>query len=409
MKILVIEDEELVRESILELLEAEGFHTIDAATGDVGVELAQRHKPDLIICDVMMPNLDGYGVLNILRQNSATATIPFIFLTAKADKVGFRQGMNLGADDYLTKPYEAVELLEAIATQIRKYTTLSQHYAIQNMAVETKLDTTSDPLALEPSLRYALEREEFQVYYQPQVNLQIGQIVGAEALLRWHHSEKGFISPTEFIPIAEATGLIIPIGEWVLRTACTQTKDWQNRLYTGLKPLRVAVNLSPYQFSDSDLNNTIIKILTETKFSPQYLELELTESMIVQDVHFAIQTMKKLKELGIKLSIDDFGMGYSSLSYLQQLPFDTLKIDRSFVQDVTNKNGNAGITKAIIQMARSLNLKVIAEGVETESELAFLCLENCDMMQGYLFSRPLPAKEFEKILIANKSLQIPAF
>ncbi|MBW4573725.1 MAG: EAL domain-containing response regulator [Aphanothece sp. CMT-3BRIN-NPC111] len=409
MKILVIEDEELVRESILELLEAEGFHTIDAASGDVGVELAQRHKPDLIICDVMMPNLDGYGVLNILRQNSATATIPFIFLTAKADKVDFRQGMNLGADDYLTKPYEAVELLEAIATQLRKYTTLSQHYAIQNIAVETKLDTTSDPLALEPSLRHALEREEFQIYYQPQVNLQSGQIVGSEALLRWRHSEKGFISPTEFIPIAEATGLIIPIGEWVLHTACTQTKDWQNRLHTGSEPLRLAVNLSAYQFSNSDLNNTIIKILTETNFSPKSLELELTESLIIQDTNSAIQIMHELKKLGIQLSIDDFGMGYSSLSYLQQLPFDTLKIDRSFVQNVTNNNGNAGITKAIIQMARSLNLNVIAEGVETEAELAFLCQENCDVMQGYLFSRPLPAKEFEQLLIEKKSLVIPSY
>ncbi|MBW4574021.1 MAG: EAL domain-containing protein [Aphanothece sp. CMT-3BRIN-NPC111] len=570
-KILVIEDEKSVRENILEVLDAEGFEAVGAENGRIGVQLASEHIPHLILCDVMMPEIDGYGVLEALRQDPATATIPFIFMTAKATKADLRQGMELGADDYLTKPFTISELLGAIATRLRKQAAIQDNYnTTLNKATETlnylvhydsltnlpnaqllrerlcqvltqanpnqqivpilcigldrfnrinnsmgfafgdlllkavaerlttciggndtlgRLNTdqfaiilvtinqkqdaanfaqiildvlsqpfkvngyevfitasigiafysgdsggidtslkqadgamhdakrqggnnyqfytnkinlvSSDPLALEADLRHVLERAELEVYYQPQVNLCTGQIVGAEALLRWHHPERGMVSPATFIPLAEETGLIIPIGEWVLRTACAQTKAWQT---VGFSYLRVAVNLSAYQFNQPNLIEKIDQILAETNFNPELLELELTESIIVHNPEAAIEIFNELKLLKIQISIDDFGTGYSSLGYLQQFPFDILKIDQCFVRNITHNTKNAIITTALIQLAHGLNLKVIAEGVETEAEQAFLCQHNCDAMQGYLFSRPLPAAEFEKLLIEGKRL-----
>lgn len=570
-KVLVIEDEELVRANILDLLEVEDFDAIGAENGSVGVQLAKEHVPDLIICDVMMPGLDGYSVLKILRGEPATAMIPFIFLTAKATQGDIRQGMRLGADDYLTKPCTPNELLEAIATRLEKQAAIASLYATKLKQAEDKLDylhhhdsltnlpnqvslreqfkqiqsgaecnslafilllgldqfnrinntlghsfgnlllkavaerlltcisdsdfvarlnadqfaliltttnrrrdaasvagaildaisqpfmvsgqeifiTTSigialypydssdidnlmknansamcrakqqggnnyqfyttdlstiasDRLALEASLRRALSRSEFQVYYQPQVDLQTRQIISAEALVRWHHPERGLLTPAEFIALAEETGLIIPIGEWVLRTACIQAKNWQRNRSS---PLRVAVNLSIRQFNQQNFIEKIANILTETGLAPELLELELTETLMVQDFRSAIKILSELKALGIQISIDDFGMGYSCLSYLHQFPLDTLKIDKCFVRNITTNAKNTAITKAIIQMAHSLNLKVIAEGVETKAELAFLYEQQCDAIQGYLFSHPLPIEEFEKLAFAGNNWQ----
>ncbi|HEY9695581.1 MAG TPA: EAL domain-containing response regulator [Oculatellaceae cyanobacterium] len=398
--ILVIEDEELVRENILDLLDAEGFDTINASNGTIGVELAKKQKPDLIICDVMMPDIDGYGVLNILRQNLETATIPFIFLTAKAEKSDFRQGMNLGADDYLTKPYQPDELLGIITTRLKKRQAIALEY---KRSVKSQFPNNSNQTKLESSLRLALERQEFEIYYQPQISLQTGKIIGAEALLRWHQPEQGLIPPVEFIPIAERTNLIIPIGEWVLRTACQQIKNWQN-LFPKFSNFKIAVNVSAVQFNQKDFTAIILDTLSKTNLHATCLELELTETTIMKNVKSAIQIMNNFKSLGICISIDDFGIGYSSLSYVQDFNFDTLKIDRAFVKDVTSNPKTAALTQALIGMARSLNLNVIAEGVETEEELKFLLVQGCDAMQGYLFSRPLPVKAFEQLLQSNKFL-----
>lgn len=588
-KILVIEDEKFVRENILDLLDVEGFEVISAENGKIGIDLAKAMIPDLILCDVMMPGLDGYGVLTALRQNSLMASIPFIFLTAKAAKTDFRQGMELGADDYITKPFTRAELLGAIASRLKKQAALEKRYhaelqetkdqlnylihydsltnlpnrlslreqfkqvqptdsstekfisvlslgldrfnqindnlghavgdllikavaeritaCVGSQNIVARLTTaqftiilsskdrqdaypttdacpitqykkevgnvaesllkslsqtfnlgarelfitasigialyprdgteieqllerantaltqakqqggdqyqfysaafnigSSERLALQSSLRHALERQELIVYYQPQVNLKTGQIIGAEALLRWQHPERGLVSPDKFIPIAEETGLIVPIGEWVLKTACKQIKIWQD---AGFSDLRIAVNLSSRQFNQIDLRHQLVSILMETGLDPKYIELELTESMLVQNTDVAIRRLNALKSLGVTIAIDDFGTGYSSLSYLQQFPFDILKIDRCFIRNITENQNNAAITKAIIEMAKSLNLKLIAEGVETESELSFTCQHQCDGMQGYLFSRPLPAHEFEQLLKSNKRLPIP--
>ena len=572
-KILVIEDERAIRFNLVKLLSAEGFQTVGADNGNSGVELARSEKPDVIICDILMPNLDGYGVLKVLQQDPVTATIPFIFLTAKADRADWRQAMTLGADDYLTKPFTRAELLEAITSRLQKQASLTQRHTVELQQAQAQLDyllrynhvthlpnqlllqerfnqlvtqpdarrrkipllsvgfeqlnrihytlgpasggvllqavaerlqqcvgaqdtvahlgaaqfailltqtqhrsevakiaetlleefsspfrvgvheiflsarigiaffgrdgrdldtlikhasaareetkktgnqsyqfylaaigaKSQEELLLELELRQALERQEFQVYYQPKVNLFTQEIEGAEALVRWHHPQRGFVSPSEFIPLAEKTGFIIPLGEWILRTACAQVRAWQA---SGLPPIRVAVNLSGHQFSQPHLGQFIVDILEETGLDPKYLELELTESTVMQNPEAAIATLSELKALGIQISIDDFGTGYSSLSYLGQLPFDILKIDRSFVSSLTQDAKNVAITTAILQMAHSLNLKVVAEGVETEAELAFFYGHQCDQIQGYWFSPPLSAQAFEEVLSGSKRLPL---
>ena len=242
-------------------------------------------------------------------------------------------------------------------------------------------------------LRKGLEHDEFSIQYQPQIDLKTGDIIGVEALLRWTHPEFGNVSPVEFIPIAEETGIIVQIGEFVLRTACQQNKDWQD---AGLPLFRVAINISARQFSQRNLCEIVSDVLSETGLDPKYLELELTES-IIQSSKSAITTMQELKSMGIHLSIDDFGTGYSSLSYLKLFPIDTLKIDQYFTRNINVDVKDAALVDTIIKMAHSLELNVIAEGVETDDQLEFLMLKQCNQAQGYYFNRPLPANEIEKI------------
>ncbi|MDR6879222.1 EAL domain-containing protein [Bacillus sp. 3255] len=249
-------------------------------------------------------------------------------------------------------------------------------------------------LKLENELRRAIAGEEFVLFYQPQVDIETGRIVGTEALIRWQHPEKGLISPNHFIPFAEESGLIVPIGEWVLRAACKQNKAWQNM---GFPKMPISVNLSMRQFFQHNLKGKISHVLDQTGLDPQYLELEITESMTM-DVDHAIQSLLELKELGVHVSIDDFGTGYSSLYYLKKFPIDKLKIDRSFVRDIMVDPNDAAIVATIIAMTHHLNLKVIAEGVETEEQLHFLHQNRCNEVQGYWFSPPVNAQELESML-----------
>ncbi|HEX8786728.1 MAG TPA: EAL domain-containing protein, partial [Telluria sp.] len=254
---------------------------------------------------------------------------------------------------------------------------------------------------IESALRNALERNEFVLHYQPQVDLKTGQIVGMEALIRWKHPELGMVPPSRFVGVAEDTGLIVPIGAWVMRTACAQNKAWQE---AGLGRLRVAVNLSARQFSATDLVPGIEQVLADTDLDPACLELELTESLFMSDVTPAVELLHRMKALGVKLSIDDFGTGYSSFSYLSRFPIDVLKIDRSFVNDITHDANDAAIVASIIALAHNLRLAVIAEGVETAEQLDYLRHQGCDEMQGYYFSRPLPVQEFEQLLRQRRAL-----
>ncbi|NEQ30919.1 MAG: EAL domain-containing protein [Leptolyngbya sp. SIO4C5] len=567
-RILVIEDEPQVRANIQEILELNDFAVITANDGRAGIQVAKQEQPAIIICDLMMPELDGFEVLAALRQQPETALVPLIFLTARSDRADMRRGMELGADDYLTKPFEPSELLRAVVARLEKQASLVQHYSEQVTAAKNQLDYAmhhhaitdlpnwlalqkdftqlqsqdqhgslaliifhirefnairtslgqtfsglllkdiafriqsccqaskfniqsvshieadlfsvlldnqqqaqqlaekllaelkkpydinnhhisieilvglaahtqesdslealvrqaesaiaqtanstveagqngsnyssllSTPFSLVDYLKYALEKDEFTIHYQPQVDLRSGHIIGAEALLRWHNPELGMVSPAQFIPVAEESNLIVPIGEWVLSTVCAQLKQWQSQ---KLKPITIAINLSAQQFKQPDLVSKICQFLGENDLDPYFLDIELTESLLVKDIDLTLKTLHQLKELGINVAVDDFGTGYSSLSYLQRFPFDTLKIDQCFVRNINSNSGNMAIVKAIIQMAHSLNLSTIAEGVETPEELAFLRKNSCEAIQGYLFSPPLMASSFEKMLLAEAS------
>jgi diguanylate cyclase (GGDEF)-like protein len=570
--ILVIEDVEALREEIMETLSYEGFDVLGAENGVVGVQIAKTYLPNLIICDIAMPELDGYGTLVALRQEPKTSMIPFIFLTAMTEKADMRQAMQLGADDYLTKPFTSAELLGAIASRLQKYNSVREHYydeikavgerfeylshhddltqlpnrilfheslsqAVLHAKINSKslallfldmdnfniinntlgndigdqlfkaiaerlkryaapcdmvariqgdefaliisdvkdpisikmetqkiLDLLSRPynlyghevfitssigitifpddhqdvegliknaelamyyaknhgrnsyklyssdlnvqsseyMALANSLHRAIDRNELRVFYQPLVDLQSGQIVGAEALARWQHPDLGIIMPSKFIPVTEQTGLILRLSEVILYSVCDQMRSWRD---SGINYGFVAVNLSGQHFRpDNNLIELVSKVLQETGIDPEHLELELTESIIMQNAEFTIQVLSHLQALGVKIAIDDFGTGYSSLSYLKHFPVNTLKIDRCFIQDITTDRHDATISLAIIDLAHSLSLQVIAEGVETAEQIQFLKENNCDQVQGYFFSPPLPAPEFEKMLIDGKCL-----
>jgi EAL domain-containing protein (putative c-di-GMP-specific phosphodiesterase class I) len=240
-------------------------------------------------------------------------------------------------------------------------------------------------LVLETHLARALERKEFTVQYQPKVDMRSGEIKGAEALLRWWNPEVGTVSPAQFIPVAEDSGLIVPIGKWVLATACEQNVAWQRR---GLPKIVMSVNMSPRQFKDPALIDDIAEVLARTGMPPELLELEITESMIMHNVDMAAAKAEAIRKLGVRLAIDDFGTGYSSLSQLKRFPIDTLKVDRSFVRDIPDNAEDKAITEAIIALGKALGVTVVAEGVETAQQHEFLRLNACDEMQGFFFSRP---------------------
>ncbi|MEO1671150.1 MAG: GGDEF domain-containing phosphodiesterase, partial [Cyanobacteria bacterium J06631_2] len=254
----------------------------------------------------------------------------------------------------------------------------------------------SNNLELESELHYALERQELELFYQPKLELQSSQIVGVEALIRWNHPKMGRIEADQFVPLAEDIGLIRPIGEWVLRNACRQLRIWHDAGLTGLK---MGVNLSSSQFRQLDLFHKITQVLFDVSLEAQYLELEVTETILVENIKANVQRLSLFKKLGISIALDDFGTGYSSLGYLQQFPFDVLKIDRCFIRNTDSNEINAVITQGIINMAHQLGLKVVAEGVETAAELNFLKQAKCDAIQGRLFSRPLSAKEFKHLAV----------
>ena len=250
-------------------------------------------------------------------------------------------------------------------------------------------------------LRGALERREFVLHYQPKADLATGRISGFEALLRWQHPVRGLVPPLQFISILEETGLIIPVGEWVVRTVCEQLARWRAEGVT-LRP--VAINLSARQFQQRNLDATIAAILTETGIDPGLLELELTESMLMSDADAAARMLNTIRARGVRLSVDDFGTGYSSLAYLKRFPLDALKIDRAFIRDVTTDADDASIALAIISLAHSLKLKVVAEGVETQAQLEFLKAQGCDEMQGYYFARPLSVADCTQALADDRRL-----
>jgi diguanylate cyclase (GGDEF)-like protein len=299
---------------------------------------------------------------------------------------------SIGIAQYGEDSPDAESLIKHADAALYKAKSLGRNnYQVYHRNISTQ---SPESLALERKLRSALERQEFIIYYQPQVNIHSQKIVGMEALLRWNSADAGFVSPGVFIPLAEASGLIIPIGEWVLWEACQQAKQWQ-----ALDPnLRIGVNLSPKQFRQSRLIETIAQILHETQLNPEGLELEITESAAIEDFEYSQAVMRELKQLGIHLSIDDFGTGHSSLSRLQFLPLNTLKIDQSFLRDLSRNTKAPHILSSIVSLGQALGLNLIAEGVENIMQVDFLKSIRCDCAQGFYFHKPMPADAINELL-----------
>lgn len=569
MKILVAEDEPALRENLRTLLELEGFEVMVAADGQEALEAVPQFGPDLLLTDVLMPRIDGFGLVEHLRRLPEYADLPIVMLTARAERADQRAGMRAGADDYLLKPYRRDELLDAVRTRLNRRQSLrdglrllqqagtggadpltdlplrsalteqlrqfaqkpgvamvlcclgidrfsqinhtlgvqagddvlrelalrleerAQHHdphacvgrlggdrfviawllsaadsigsgdaswatlgleiarrevlALQAQLAADACITHQGPVYLTLGIGYvlqpldgldperllreaewalqvaksrgpghachyepaweqggtrahvlnaalagALERHEFSLHYQPQVNLQDGSVTGFEALLRWQHPQLGWVSPAEFIPLAEASGQIVGIGAWVLREAATQAARW---LEQGLPGVRVAVNVSVRQLEGHGLPALLKSILHTTGLPAPLIELEITESLALHDLSGCLAQLQACKDLGVKLSMDDFGTGYSSLAYLRHYPVDTLKIDQSFVRNAAFHRADLGVVRAIIAMASSFGLSVVAEGIETREQLALLRSLGCDLGQGYHFSRPQPAEQ----------------
>jgi diguanylate cyclase (GGDEF)-like protein len=570
--ILVIEDDGAIRSNIAIILKSQGLNVIQAKDGPSGLQMAIGYQPDLVICDIMLPEMDGYEILQKLREAPETSITPFIFLSALADRSDMRQGMNLGADDYLTKPFTSAELINTVQARLQKQQELTQPYVnemkraaeelrqvaytdllthlpnrillrqnlgkklkedkdkmravlilnvnefrkinstfgqmtgdlmLQAIAkrlqgtvgsqdmvarlnadefaivltevfmeqdvrglTQTILQNLEEPYILEgelieikvrigialyplaakspealinaadiaaqwckqqfhkshqpyqfyneelrsidadrrsfkTDLRAALERSEFELYYQPIVNLITGRLVGLEALLRWNHHERGQVSPGRFIPIAEEDNLILELGVWTLRTALTQIKAWRN---LSFGPLKVSVNISIFQLKQPDFLQTVLTVLKQTDTDPSLLTLELNETGLMENYEQIIGVLNALRDRKIQISLDDFGVGYISLNYLKKLPIDNIKIDNLFINRVIEDPQDEAIVKAIINMAQILKLKVVAEGVETQAQLDFLRKHGCNLMQGYLYSPPLPVAEVEGLFKEERRL-----
>lgn len=387
------------QQKALFMLDIERFASINESLGpEIGnlilKKIANRLKstlPDQLLIGTMREKQfmifsndirEKNEVMQLHNEIQETFSKPFLINHLQL-KISVKVGIAL----YPTHGTRATELIKNAQTAA---------YSIEN---ELTNITIFDPmmnqqrlekLTLENDLYRALEKEELYLEYQPQVNIKTGEICSVETLIRWHHSENGFISPGKFIPIAEETGLIVPIGEWILREACTQLKQWHEQ---GLTHLKVAVNISSRQFYQEDLLATIQEILEETELPPTFLELEITESVTLNVKH-AKEILQGFKKLGISIAMDDFGTGYSSLHYLNQFPIDRLKIDRSFVRDVQTNSHNAALCTMITTIGKHLNMEVIAEGIEMPNQLNFLAAHDCYHIQGFLFSRPLQAKRF---------------
>ncbi|MDJ0806816.1 MAG: EAL domain-containing protein [Gammaproteobacteria bacterium] len=308
---------------------------------------------------------------------------------------------SIGANLYPHGGADSDSLLHNTYTAMQKAKSdKTKDFWVYDTGIRTEILAQSN---LENTMRFALQHNEFELFYQPQVIADSGRVIGVEALIRWRHGERGLIQPSEFIPLAEANGLIVPIGRWVLEEACREAQQWRR---DGMAEISVAVNLSAVQFNHPNLVESVAEILKGSGLPAHLLELELTETALMQDMHSAARTLKDLKALGVQLAIDDFGTGYSSLSYLKSFPMDRIKIDRSFIYELDANSETAEITLAIIDMAHRLKLDVIAEGVETPDQRAFLSHHHCDQLQGFLFGRPVPAAELTEILKSGADLRL---
>ncbi len=350
-----------------------------------GGDVERTSRSEYIL--VLHGPLDQQALLGAAKRISAALRQP---LEVEGQRVAAYFHVGAALWDSQAGPAEVAQQSRAAACWARRRGPCSIELYSDDIEKRTK-----QRLSLETALRDALESGEFLLHYQPRVSVDGLKTVALEALVRWQHPRLGLVPPGEFISLAEETGLIVPLGQWVLEQACLQARRWQDE---GFEPVRMAVNVSPMQFRDPQFLDNVQHALARSGLDPSWLELELTESMLMQDVDDVVATMRRLKELGISISVDDFGTGYSALAYLRRFPIDALKIDRSFLREVTREPDDASIATAIVLMAKCLRLRVVGEGVETPGQLAFLRIMKCDEAQGYHFARPLPADEVTRFL-----------
>ncbi len=379
--------------------------SLGTQAGDKVLQAAAQRLQKVISTDDTLAHLGGDEFAIVLRDVSkpehiaeiARKVLHFVSLTLEIDGHPLNPSCSVGISVAPKDGNDSRTMLKnagSALTRVKQVGRNNFKFYTEEMNAKALFS-----LQLENKMRSALESGEFALYYQPQIDISDNRMIGVEALIRWIPPGKPMISPLDFIPLAEETGLILPIGEWVIREACRQNKAWQR---TGLAPFCVAVNLSSRQFAQPGLVKFIARALDETGLDPQYLELEITESVMMHDIEFVIKTLHELNALGVKLAIDDFGTGYSSLSYLKRFPIDKLKIDKSFVQDIDHDPDDEAIVSAIIAMAHSLKIKVIAEGVETEAQLQYLHHRKCDEVQGYFYSKPVEAGLLESFAALRK-------
>jgi len=379
-RLLIVDDESHIREVLHDFL-SQSYDCVALNSGEDALALLSTESSfDVIISDIKMARMSGLEMVPHILNLAPEAVI--IMISGQRTIEFAIDAMRAGAFDYITKPFDLSEVDAAVRRALDHGKLFKDKLTKASGSNENSVK----------QLRRAVDNEEFVVYYQPQVDIESGNIVGAEALVRWKHPELGLLPPADFILLAEETGLIIPLGRWVLHMACAQAKKWHQAGFPGF---RVAVNVSPRQLQQGNLCETVVQTLNETELEPDCLELELTETSMMQNAESEIEILASLRKMGLKIAIDDFGTGYSSLGYLKNLPIDSVKLDQSFVKGATTDPDDAALVMAVVTLAHNLRLKVIAEGIETEDQLKFLRLLRCDRGQGYLFGKPAPADPIE--------------
>lgn len=389
LRILICQGESDRRRELVEHLERESFE-VECVQGGNGtcVETALRFGPHVLLVDEDSTHTSIVKLCRTLKRSELIDSLPVVACVSDISTGRVERLEQAGVVEILVAPTHPAIIVHCLKR-------LERTGALQESGSQpgSMSRWASERAAFEASLREAEQRGELAVCYQPRVDAADGALLGMECLVRWNHPQFGCVPPDQFIPLAEETGLIVSIGEWVLREACHQTQTWRDQ---GFPDVRVSVNLSAVQFQDADLFGTVQRALKDSGLPAQWLELEVTESTLMGDPSATALTLENLKSLGVHLSIDDFGTGYSSLSYLKRFPIDALKIDRSFVDEVTTNPDDAAIATAIVLMGHSLRLRVVGEGVETTDQQTLLRLLGCDEIQGYLISPPVPAGRFEE-------------
>jgi EAL domain-containing protein (putative c-di-GMP-specific phosphodiesterase class I)/AmiR/NasT family two-component response regulator len=390
-RVLIVDDDREIRSVLHDFLSSWYDCTAVNSASDALAALAGGSF-DLIMSDISMPQMSGLEMIPHIVALAPESVV--VMISGQRMIESAIEAMRAGAFDYITKPFELAQVGAVVRRALGHRDRLA---SLRSLANRRDAD--------QQRLLRALDHHDFVVHYQPQVEIQSRTIVGAEALVRWEDPEQGMLLPADFIPLAEDTGLIVPIGTSVLRTACAQARQWHDM---GLADSCLAVNVSPRQLQEENFVETVAEILNDAGLEPGFLEIEVTETSLMQNPEVGIKTLTELREMGVRVAIDDFGTGYSSLGYLKRLPIDSVKLDASFVRDATSDPDDAALVMAIITLAHNLRLKVIAEGIETEDQLAFLRLLRCDRGQGYLLGRPATSDEMISAHANNPLLLSPA-